>query len=46
MAGEFSRLSDTVLSPLYVYEVFFLVIFCAAIGLFAMNRLIIKMVGD
>ncbi len=37
---------DNVLSPLYLYEVFFLVIFCAAIGLFAINRLIIKMVGQ
>jgi hypothetical protein len=32
------------LSPLYFYEVFFLVIFCAATGMLAINRLIVKMV--
>jgi POT family proton-dependent oligopeptide transporter len=37
---------DNVLIPLNLYEVFFLVIFCAAIGLLAMNRLINKLVGD
>ena len=31
---------------MYLYGVFFLVIFCAAIGLLAINRLIVKMVGD
>ncbi len=34
-----------VLSPLYLYGVLFLVIFCAAIGLLAINGLIIKMGG-
>ncbi len=46
LGGYAKNAIDTVLSPLYLYEVFFLVIFCAAIGLLAMNRLIIKMVGD
>jgi POT family proton-dependent oligopeptide transporter len=45
LGGYAKNAIDTVLSPLYLYEVFFLVIFCAAIGLLAMNRLIIKMVG-
>ena len=31
---------------LYLYEVFFLGIVCAAIGLLAINRLIIKMLGQ
>jgi len=46
LGGYAKNAIDTILSPLYLYEVFFLVIFCAAIGLFAINQLIIKMVGD
>ena len=46
LGGYAKNVIDYVLSPLYLYEVFFLVIFCAAIGLLAINRLIIKMVGD
>lgn len=45
LGGYAKNVIDNVLSPLYLYEVFFLVIFCAAIGLLAINRLIIKMVG-
>jgi len=46
LGGYAKNAIDNVLIPLDLYEVFFLVIFCAAIGLLAMNRLIIKMVGD
>jgi len=46
LGGYAKNAIDNVLSPLYFYEVFFLVIFCAAIGLLAMNRPIIKMVGQ
>jgi POT family proton-dependent oligopeptide transporter len=46
LGGYAKNVIDNVLSPLYLYEVFFLVIFCAAIGLLAINRLIIKMVGQ
>ena len=46
LGGYAKNAIDNVLSPLYLYEVFFLVIFCTAIGLLAINRLIIKMVGD
>jgi len=46
LGGYAKNAIDNVLSPLYFYEVFFLVIFCAAIGLLAMNRRIIKMVGQ
>ena len=45
VGGYAKNAIDNVLSPLYLYEVFFLVIFCATIGLLAINRLIIKMVG-
>jgi len=45
LGGYTKNAIDHVLSPLYLYEVFFLVTFCAAIGLLAINRLIIKMVG-
>ncbi|TDJ75318.1 MAG: hypothetical protein E2O38_00385, partial [Proteobacteria bacterium] len=45
LGGYAKNAIDNVLSPLYLYEVFFLVIFCAAIGLLTINRLIIKMVG-
>ncbi len=44
LGGYAKNTIDNVLSPMYLYEVFFLVIFCAAIGLLAINRLIIKMV--
>ena len=46
LGGYAKNAIDNVLIPLNLYEVLFLVIFCAAIGLLAMNRLIIKMVGD
>jgi len=46
LGGYAKNAIDNVLIPLNLYEVFFLVIFCAAIGLLAMNRLIVKMVGD
>jgi len=46
LGGYAKNTIDNVLSPMYLYEVFFLVIFCAAIGLLAINRLIIKMVGQ
>jgi dipeptide/tripeptide permease len=46
LGGYAKNVIDNVLSPLYLYEVFFLVIFCAAIGLLAISRLIIKMVGQ
>ncbi len=46
LGGYAKNAIDDVLIPLSLYEVFFLVIFCAAIGLLATNRLIIKMVGD
>ncbi len=46
LGGYAKNAIDNLLSPLYFYEVFFLVMFCAAIGLLAMNRLIIKMVGQ
>jgi hypothetical protein len=41
LGGYAKKVIDNVLSPLYLYEVFFLVVFCAAIGLFAINRWII-----
>ena len=34
-----------VLSPLYLYGLFFLVLFCVAIGLFAINRFVIEMLS-
>jgi POT family proton-dependent oligopeptide transporter len=46
LGGYAKNAIDNVLIPLNLYEVFFLVIFCAAIGLFAIDRLIIKMVTD
>ncbi len=47
LGGYTKNAIDHVLSPSYLYEVFFLVIFCAAIGLLAINRLIIiQAVGD
>ena len=46
LGGYAKNAIDNILIPLNLYEVFFLIIFCAAIGLFAVNRLIIKMVGD
>jgi POT family proton-dependent oligopeptide transporter len=46
LGGYAKNTIDNVLSPTYLYEIFFLVIFCAAIGLLAMNRHIIKMVGQ
>jgi dipeptide/tripeptide permease len=46
LGGYAKNAIDNVLIPLNLYEVFFLVIFCAAIGLLAINRLIIKMLGD
>jgi POT family proton-dependent oligopeptide transporter len=46
LGGYAKNTIDNVLNPMYLYEVFFLVIFCAAIGLLAINRLIIKMVGQ
>ncbi len=46
LGGYAKNAIDNVLSPLFLYEVFFLVIFCAAIGLLAVNRHIIKMVND
>ncbi len=46
LGGYAKNAIDSILSPLYLYEVFFLVIFCAAIGLLAINRPIIKMVGQ
>ncbi len=46
LGGYAKNAIDNVLIPLNLYEVFFLVMFCAAIGLLAMNRLIIKMIGD
>ena len=42
LGGYAKNAIDNVLSPLYLYEVLFLVIFCAAIGLLATNRLIIN----
>jgi len=46
LGGYAKNAIDSVLSPLYLYEVFFLVIFIAAIGLFAINQRIIRMVID
>ena len=46
LGGYVKNAIDNILSPLYLYEVFFLVIFCAAIGMLAINRLIIKMVDQ
>jgi len=46
LGGYAKNAIDNILSPMYLYEVFFLLIFCAAIGLLAINRLIIKMVGQ
>ncbi len=46
LGGYAKNVIDNVLSPLYLYEVFFLVIFCAAIGVLTINRLIIKMVDQ
>ena len=46
LGGYVNNAIADVLSPLYLYGVFFLVIFCAAIGLLAINRPINKMVGD
>jgi hypothetical protein len=46
LGGYAKNAIDNVLIPLNLYEVFFLVIFCAAIGLLVMNRLINKLVGD
>ncbi len=47
LGGYATNAIDHVLSPVYLYEVFFLIIFCAAIGLLAIDRLIIiQAVGD
>jgi len=46
LGGYAKNVIDSILSPLYLYEVFFLVICCAAIGLLAINRHIIKMVDQ
>jgi len=46
LGGYAKNAIDNILSPLYLYEVFFLVIFCAAIGMLAINRHIIKMVDQ
>jgi len=46
LGGYAKNAIDNVLIPLNLYEVFFLVIFCAAIGLLVINRLIIKMVDE
>jgi POT family proton-dependent oligopeptide transporter len=45
LGGYTKNAIDHVLSPWYLYEVFFLVIFCAAIGLLAINRFIIIQVA-
>ncbi len=45
LGGYAKNMIDNILGPLSLYEVFFLVIFCAAILLLAINRFIIKMVG-
>jgi POT family proton-dependent oligopeptide transporter len=46
LGGYAKNAIDNILSPLYLYQVFFLVIICAAIGLFAISRFIIKMVDQ
>jgi POT family proton-dependent oligopeptide transporter len=46
LGGYAKNAIDNFLSPLYIYQVFFLVICCTAIGLFAINRHIIKMVDQ
>jgi dipeptide/tripeptide permease len=46
LGGYAKNAIDNILSPLYLYQVFFLVICCAGIGLFAINRFIIKMVDQ
>ena len=46
LGGYAKNAIDNFLSPLYIYQVFFLVICCAAIGLFAISRHIIKMVDQ
>lgn len=46
LGGYAKNAIDNVLIPLTLYEIFFLVIFCAAIGLLAINRLITKMLVD
>jgi len=46
LGGYAKNAIDNILSPLYLYQVFFLVICCAGIGLFAINRHIIKMVDQ
>ena len=45
LGGPARNVVDNVLSTLHLFWVCFLVIFCAAIGLLAINRHIIKMVG-
>ena len=45
LGGYAKNAIDNFLSPLYLYQVFFLITFCAAIGLLAINRHIIKLVG-
>lgn len=42
LGGYAKNMIDNILGPLSLYTVFFLVIFCAAIGLLAINRFIIK----
>ncbi len=46
LGGYAKNAIDNILSPLYLYQVFFLVIFCAAIGMLAISRLIIKMIDQ
>ena len=46
LGGYVSIAIADVLSPLYLYGVFFVVIFCAAIGLLSINRLIVNLVSD
>jgi len=46
LGGYAENAIDNFLSPMNLYEAFFLVILCAAIGLLAINRPIIKMVGQ
>jgi POT family proton-dependent oligopeptide transporter len=46
LGGYAKNAIDNILSPLYLYEVFFLVICCTAIGMLAINRLINKMIDQ
>ncbi len=43
LGGYANNVVPNVMSPLYNYELWFLLLFCAAVGLFSMNHYIMKM---